>query len=207
METEKDNKVRKLLKFNIPVWAYIVPVLVVVIIIVGISIGTDHTSEAQITTSSVLEKIESISELSTYEVLYQGVATVNNEKKPNKVDFYVYYEANVKAGLNLDEVQASIDEKEERVLVTLPELVITSLDVEFGSLDYMFVNDKADESGVTERAYNACIDDLSKDISSQSAVCDLARQNAEDIIYAWMTPFINQLEGDYKLVIEWEGQV
>lgn len=62
-------------------------------------------------TSSQLEKAIDISQLSTAEFVYNGVAEKKNENSPEDVDCYIAYDANVKVGINMEDVKFKIDEE------------------------------------------------------------------------------------------------
>ena len=70
------------------------------------------------------------------------------------------------------------------------------------SLDFIFLNQKADKSGVTEVAYKACEEDVRQESEQQSAICELAKQNAENVLRALIRPIVNQLGEGYQLEIE-----
>ena len=145
-------------------------------------------SAPEIITKSTLEKIVDISDLSTFEAVYNGVAKVMNEKKPDKVDYYVSYEAKVKAGFDIERVELDVDNDKKVILVTIPEIKITGIDVDIASLDYIFMNDKANESTVSEQAYKKCIEDVENESSSENAIYTLAGENAKDVITALINP-------------------
>ena len=147
-------------------------------------------NQPEIITKATLEKIIDVSDMSTFEAVYNGVAKVMNEKNADKVDYYVSYEAKVKAGFDVEKVQLDID---------------NDINVDIASLDYIFMNDKANVSTVSEQAYKKCIEDVERESSSENAIYTLAGQNAKDVITALVNPFIEQLENDYELIVEIEG--
>ena len=158
-------------------------------------------NKEEILTVSTLEKIIKISELSTFQAVYNGIAEVLNEEKPDKLDYYVSYEAKVYAGIDFEEVKISIVYGTKKIVVTIPEIEITNVNVDIASLDYMFQNKRANTSTVSEQAYKACIADATNESKEEAAIYDLAEQNAENMIKALISPFIEQLASDYELVI------
>lgn len=76
----------------------VVAVIVAVILILGVlslvllSKNTKK-SEPSIITTSTLEKILNVSDLSTFEAIYNGVAKVVSPDDPQKIDYYVSYDA------------------------------------------------------------------------------------------------------------------
>lgn len=158
-------------------------------------------SQREIVTTSTLEKIIEVDELSTFTAVYNGIATVKNEKKPKKVDYYVSYEAKVYAGINFESVTISVNEEEKTVIVSLPPVSIHKIHVDIASLDFIFVNDKANTSSVSQQAYRACEEDVQREAEQQEAICELAQQNAENVVRALISPVLEQAGNTYTLVV------
>lgn len=190
---------------------YLMMIAIAVVIIfvatlsVKVVLSISREDAPEIITKSTLEKIVHISDLSTFEAVYNGIAKVMNEKKPDKVDYYVSYEAKVKAGFDVERVELEVDDAIKVISVTIPEIKITGIDVDIASLDYIFMNDKANESTVSEQAYKKCIEDVENESCSENAICTLAGKNAKDVITALINPFIEQLDDDYELTVKIEG--
>lgn len=190
---------------------YLMMIAIAVVIIfvatlsVKVVLSISREDAPEIITKSTLEKIVHISDLSTFESVYNGIAKVMNEKKPDKVDYYVSYEAKVKAGFDVERVELEVDDAIKVISVTIPEIKITGIDVDIASLDYIFMNDKANESTVSEQAYKKCIEDVENESSSENAIYTLAGKNAKDVITALINPFIEQLDDDYELTVKIEG--
>ena len=190
---------------------YLMMIAIAVVIIfvatlsVKVVLSISREDAPEIITKSTLEKIVHISDLFTFESVYNGIAKVMNEKKPDKVDYYVSYEAKVKAGFDVERVELEVDDAKKVISVTIPEIKITGIDVDIASLDYIFMNDKANESTVSEQAYKKCIEDVENESSSENAIYTLAGKNAKDVITALINPFIEQLDDDYELTVKIEG--
>ena len=81
--------------------------LVVIIAIVAIVIAVNESkkpkgpSPQQVDAVATLEKVVQNSSLSTYEVVYNGVATVRNYDNPSNIDYYVAYTSTVNVGFDL----------------------------------------------------------------------------------------------------------
>lgn len=179
-------------------------VILVAIAAVAVLLQTSGREEPQpqVFNKSTLERIINVSELSTFTAVYNGIARVANEKKPEKIDYYVSYEATVNAGIDFQKVEISMDEEQKTIILKVPEAHITNQSVEMSSLDFIFLNQKADKSGVTEVAYKACEEDVRQESEQQSAICELAKQNAENVLRALTRPIVNQLGEGYQLEIE-----
>lgn len=160
-------------------------------------------SPPEVITVSTLEKIINVKELSTFTAVYNGIASVGdtdeNDKQP---DYYVSYEARVKAGIVMDDIQIAVDNNNKVITVTLPNVEITEINVDISSLDFIFYNLKANTSSVTQEAYKACEDDAKEEVETQEAILTLAKQNAVNIIKALTSPIVEQLDAEYQLVIE-----
>lgn len=184
-------------------------VVVCILAVLGIAVyaipNTTQKNKPQIITQATLQKVINVSELSTYEAVYNGIAKVTNVDNPERVDYYVSYEAKVKAGIDFEEVDIQVDEEEKLITVTLPEIEIKDVNVDIASLDYIFENDKANTATVSEQAYKKCIKDVTEESSAEQAIYDLAGQNAENIIEALIRPFVEQLDKEYQLVIRRGG--
>lgn len=183
---------------------YIITAVVIVAIIVCISLvakSNFQKSEPEIISKTTLEKIINVSDLSTFEAVYNGIAKVVNEENSEKVDYYVSYDAKVKAGIDFEKIEITVDNENKVISVKLPEIEITDVNVDITSLDYIFENDKANTSTVSEQAYKKCIEDVRNESSSENAIYELAEQNAQNIIEALVSPFVEQLDAEYQLQI------
>lgn len=179
-------------------------VILVAIAAVAVLLQTSGREEPQpqVFNKSTLERIINVSELSTFTAVYNGIARVANEKKPEKIDYYVSYEATVNAGIDFRAVDISINEEQKTITLKVPEAHITNQSVEMSSLEFIFLNKKADKPGVTEVAYKACEEDVRQESEQQTAICELAKQNAENVLKALTKPIVDQLGDGYQLVIE-----
>lgn len=108
-------------------------------------------------TKSTLTEMINISDLSTYEAIYNGVATMKNTENQEQVDYYVSYEATVKAGINFEELEINVDQDKKIVTVNLPEIKITDTTVDISSLEYIFMNNEANTETVSSILKNRVI--------------------------------------------------
>lgn len=197
-EKRKRKQYDKKIKVNV----VIIILMIVIASVILIGFASRKKSEPQIISKSTLEKIIKVSDLSTFEAVYNGIAKVMNKEKPEEVDYYVSYDAKVKAGFDFKMVDITIDEEKKSILVKLPEVKITDINVDITSLDYIFMNDKANNATVSETAYKKCIEDVTKESNNENAIYELAEQNAHNIIEALISPFVEQLDSEYKLQID-----
>lgn len=116
-------------------------------------------------------------------------------------DYYVSYEAKVKAGIDFEQVSIEVDNEGKTITVTIPEITITEVNVNIASLDYIFVNEKANTAMVSQTAFKACEEDARQEVERQADVFSLARQNAENVLRALIAPVVDQLDAEYTLIM------
>lgn len=198
---EKERPRTKRIKFKHIAVLFVIILVIITALMIKIKIF-NKKSEPTIISKATLEKVINVSDLSTFEAIYNGVAAVENEEKPENIDYYVSYEAKVKAGIDFELVEVEVNETDKVITVTLPEVKITDVDVDIASLDYIFMNNKANTQTVSEQAYKKCIKDVTKESNSTDEIYESARQNARNIVEALISPFVEQLDSEYKLEIK-----
>lgn len=159
--------------------------------------NNDKKSDPEIITESTLTEILDVSDMYVYQTAYNGIAWVMNEKNPEKVDYYVAYEATVKAGFDFKDIDISVEDN--TVTVTLPPIEIKddAIFVEAGSLDYIFENKKADTETVFAQAYAKCIEDAREECKADDAIRQSAEENAKRAIRGMIAIFAE----DYNITI------
>lgn len=119
--------------------------MVIVLGILSISGIFDQTEDVQIVTESNLHKIIEVSQLSTYECVYNDICTVMDEDDSSKVAYYCKYKGRVKAGIDFTKVDIKMEEQESGehlITVTLPKVTLDDPEVDIDSLKYMFQEKK-----------------------------------------------------------------
>ena len=94
-----------------------------------------------------------------------------------------------------------MDNTEKIIRIELPKVHITDVDVNLASLDFIFVNDKANTPSVSAQAYKACEKDVQEESAQQNAILELAKQNAVNIVTALTRPIVEQLDSAYTLEV------
>ena len=174
--------------------------IVVVVIVLGIlSISGifDQTEDVQIVTESNLHKIIEVSQLSTYECVYNDICTVMDEDDSSKVAYYCKYKGRVKAGIDFTKVDIKMEEQESGehlITVTLPKVTLDDPEVDIDSLKYMFQEKKSNDGTVSGEAYKACIQDIKEKSKSETMIYKTAQQNAENTIKGLVEPFVRNAE-------------
>ena len=171
---EKERPRTKRIKFKHIAVLFVIILVIITALMIKIKIF-NKKSEPTIISKATLEKVINVSDLSTFEAIYNGVAAVENEEKPENIDYYVSYEAKVKAGIDFALVEVEVNEAEKIITVTLPEVKITDVDVDIASLDYIFMNNKANTQTVSEQAYKKCIKDVTKESNSTDEIYEAER--------------------------------
>lgn len=188
--------------------------VVVIVVIVGYKLacqlgwfGLKPKVETTILTSSQLEQVLQIDDLSVCSITYNGVAEVPQENHSTKVAYYVSYEAEVKASINMADIDVQIDDnvgegQAKKVIVTLPQLQVKQINVDMASLDYMFVKKSANTTDVSEEAYAACIADAGSECRGNDVFLQMAKENCENTVRALLVPIIENQDELYDLVIQ-----
>lgn len=179
--------------------AVIVCILLVCIVLI---VRSNKDSEPEIISQSNLEKIIKVSDLSTLEAVYNGIAEVKNEEKPEKIDYYVSYEAKIKAGFDFEQLQINVDDDNKVITVVIPTIEINDVNVDMTSLDFIFLDKKAETATVSEQAYKKSIEDATAETSKEDTIKELAKENAKNTMEALIKPFVDQVDAEYSLVIE-----
>lgn len=151
------------------------------------------------TASSILEKVIPISDLSTCKCVYNGVARVYADDTKEKELYRVFYKAEVWAGIKMDQLQITADPETKKITITLPEVEITDISVDMGSLEYMFLDSKSENAEVSREAYQACIADVTEESADNEEILTRAKENAVNAISAVLNPLAE--DGEYELEI------
>lgn len=194
-KTKKNNEVFAKYFSNSITKIIIAIIVIAVLVVVLLKIFKKEEPVKEVITVSTLEKIVEVSDLSTFRVVYNGVACADDK-------YYVSYAATVDAGIDFEKIEISVDNEAKKVTVKLPEAEILDVYVDVASLDYIFIDKKANNETVSEEAYKLCKYDVKVESENQEAIIDLAQQNAENIVRALVQPFVDQVDPEYEIVIE-----
>lgn len=179
--------------------------LIAAIIAIGAIVMSQRNSdekETHVDIVATLDKIVQTSDLSTAVFKYEGIVDVPNQKKTSEIDYYISYEAKVYAGIDFSEISFVENKEKKTITAKIPQVEITDIVVDPASLDYIFNNKKADNINVTQVALTACEEDIYQEVTTESALLEIAQENAKNAIRALTEPIIEQAYKDYTLVIE-----
>ena len=190
MITLPETKTKIKPKVLIPVIAAAVAVIVLIAVIAGVSGGS---AEKQLTTvTTKLEKILEISNLQTAQTIYNAVATKKDDAGEN-VRYYAAYEGTIKAGIDFSKIVIDHDSDTNTITVTLPPAEILESTVNPGTVEYIFIDKKAETETVAQEAYRLCKEDLQQRAEAdKDKLLDVAAENAgnavEGLIRPWLDP-------------------
>lgn len=170
-------------------------ILIAVVTVVLLKVFEKEEPVKEVITVSTLEKIVEVSDLSTFKVVYNGVAVAEDK-------YYVSYQATVDAGIDFEKIEITVDNEAKIVTIKLPQAEILDTYVDIASMDYIFMDKKANTETVSEEAYKLCKYDVKHESENQEAIIDLAQQNAENVVIALVQPFVDQVDAEYDIVVE-----
>lgn len=213
MEAENNREGKRIHIKNRHIFGFLLKMLIAaVLLLILFSVirrqffdGNAKEEKPTVDTASQLEEVLKISELSTYQVTYNGVAAVNDED--GNLLYNVAYEAKVSIGLDMDGIKVAEEDASEsnkKIIVTLPAVEISDVAVDAGSLDYIFENSSANTPDVSITALPACTADAQSECGSNDVLYGLAKENAVKTIHALTQPFLAQHK-EYTLEIQGEG--
>ena len=160
--------------------------IIIIIATIIIPLIANKSNSAKIVTSSQLEKAVNISDLSTAEFVYNGIAEKYNIK----------YDASVKVGINMNDIDFNIDNSNKTITPILPEIKINSISVDESSLSYIPKNPDMELNEILD----CCQIDAQNEASNTDELYDTAKENLQTVVEALLKP-ITDTKG-YK--IKWD---
>lgn len=191
----------KTLKFRIIFGCVVLLVIVLLVRATSISLKVAF-SKPNVAVMATLQNMVDKRDLSTMTTPYQGIVEVKDKKDPQKTDYFVSYKAEIKAGINISEVDISSDMISKTVRIHIPDARITDVIVDIKSLDYMFYDKKSDDFNVSGEAYDLCTKDVDKAIEEQEAIIQFAKENAKAVLETLAKPIVEQHYKNYTLIVE-----
>lgn len=154
-------------------------------------------TKEQVITSSQLEKAVNISELSTAEFVYNGIADKYNEQNPEEVECHIAYASTVKVGIALDQITFTIDEKKKTVMPVLPEITVNTVTVDPESLSFIPQNPDVELKDIM----TVCKEDVLKEASESKELYQTAEENLQSAIEALLSPILKNA----GYTMQWEA--
>lgn len=150
-------------------------------------------------TESTLTDIIQTSDLSTLEFNYNAIVTVNTKGDKPEPMYYVAYEGIVTAGIDLEKVKVTKDDK--NITIIVPNATIQKCNVIAENMDFIFVKDKYNNENVAHEAYKICVDDLNKRALKEDDLLKVAKDNAAKAIESLIKPWISALDEGYVVEV------
>ncbi|MBR3225289.1 MAG: DUF4230 domain-containing protein [Atopobiaceae bacterium] len=178
------------------------PILVVVLVLLvaagafamlNPAISSRLTGEDYISTSQLKKAVE-MEGLSSAEFVYNGIAE-KRKTGTDEVEYRVSYDASVKAGITMGDVDFDVDNKAKVITITLPEIVPSSVSVSMDGLDYMPENPKVEVKEILE----LCEKDVKEEAERSESFYATAEENLKSVIEALTMPVV----GSKGYRIEW----
>lgn len=169
---------------------------VILIIIMAIALVTlgfwgstemNKTEKNHILTSSQLAKAIDISQLSTAEFVYNGVAEKYSDENPKKAECYISYNANVKVGIQMEKVEFKIDEKEKTVTPILPKITVNIATLDEEAISYI----PKDPDLTLKEVITLCKEDAMNEANSSEKLYQTAEENLRAVIEALLSPILD----------------
>lgn len=174
----------------------IIVVLAVIVIMANLfgPAALNKIKKDDVMTSSELEKAIDIAQLSTAEFVYNGIAEKYKDKKPEEVECYITYNAHVKVGIDMEDVEFLIDEVNRTVTPILPEININNAVVDESSFSYILENPDISLKDVI----TLCKEDVMKNAAESEVLYETAEENLKAVIEGLLKPILDN--ENYEIV-------
>ena len=117
------------------------PKLVIVLVLIAFIAGIVFATQ--------LKKAVNIENLSSAEFVYNGIAEKHKDNS-DEIEYRVAYEATVKVGVKMSDIDFDIDQSNKVIVPRLPEIAVNSVAVDVNSLSYMPKNPDNEVTGCCE---------------------------------------------------------
>ena len=154
IEKERGKRFKRIVKCK-TFWIVCVCVVLALAILMGVNINGRVITTAE----SALKSVVVTSEVSTIEYIYNSIISVS-EKNTDK--YHVAYCGTVKIGFDFNKIKITKDKKQKKIYVKLPDVKITSANVDEKSLEFIFEKGKYEKENIYQEAYRKCKVDLEK---------------------------------------------
>lgn len=135
--------------------------------------------------SAALKEVLQISELTSAEYIYNGIAQGYQDPEEKKGAYYIRYSAMVEAGADLGKIDLKINEKNDTIEIVKPKIEIFNVSMDYDSLDFIPENLKSQE---VKDILATCKEDVRNEAASSGTFVTLAQSNSEHIIEALLDP-------------------
>ena len=146
-------------------------------------------------TESQLERVVCVSDLSTAEYVYNGIAEVTNED--GEVVYRIRYDSTVHAGIDMSDIDFEIDNDAMTITPVLPEIEIQDPVIDTSSFDFIPRNPDLE----LDEIISACKNDAKTEVGHEGQIYATAEDNLRSTIEALTLPLIEN--GGYT--IQWDS--
>lgn len=167
----------------------IVVVMAAVMIFVGLMVRNKSEKDSVITSAQLVKAIDT-NELSTAEFVYNGVAEKHEEDNPEEVECYIAYNANVKVGIQMEDVEFNIDEDKKTVTPILPEIVVNVASLDEDAISYIPKNPDIS----LKEIITLCKEDVINEANNSKKLYQTAEENLKAVIEALLRPILKNAE-------------
>lgn len=181
------------MKKKVTVIISVIALVVAVISLFGPTV-INKIEKNNVITSSQLEKAIDISELSTAEFVYNGVAEKYKEDKPEEVECHIAYNANVKVGIKMEDVKFEIDEEKKTVTPFFPDIIVNIATIDEEEISYMPKNPNIS----LKEVITLCKEDAMNEANNSDKLYQTAEENLRAVIEALLSPVLDTV--GYSLV-------
>lgn len=157
-----------------------------------------ENKEISISSKSSIEKILEVEELSSLEYSYNSVADVYKDKDKKIIDYYIYYEGSVSLGIDMSKIK--VEERDNKIILTLPEVEVQEVAVDTNSFDYIYKNGKKSE-GTTADSLKICTEDLKNEVEKDNKLSGISKDNVKSIIKGLIEPLLETFDQEYELEV------
>jgi hypothetical protein len=179
--------------------SYLPIILGIIVLVVGGIFrfsGVLEKGEEKVLVRSTLMDAIDITELSTSQFTYNGIAKIYKNEDLSKIKCHVRYSAKVKAGIDMSEVDFEIDDINKTVKPILPNIQITTHLVEEKSLSFIPNHVNVD----LKEVLTACKKDASQEALKSEQLMESSEENLKSIIEALIYPILES----HGYTIVWE---
>ena len=172
--------------------------LVLAVLVVGSLFGPNvmnKIGKENVITSSQLEKAIDISQLSTAEFVYNGIAEKYDDDKPEKVECYIAYHADVKVGIQMEDVEFEIDEENKTVTPILPEISVNIAALDENEISYIPKNPDIPLKEIIV----LCKEDAVREANDSKKLYQTAEENLKAVIEALVSPILHNKMAERQL--------
>lgn len=167
--------------------------LILIVVLVLVTMHRFHVfgkGEERFDVVTSLEDVIDISELSTANFTYNGIAQAYKDEEKTKVNCNIRYEAEVKAGIDMSKVIFETDEEAKTVKVKLPQIKLNSFIDGDSSISFI----PSDANIDLKEAIDICEKDALDEASSSEELLSAAEENLKSTIEALLLPILKEKE-------------